>query len=330
MQQNPPLFYRLTALWVVIEAFLGGLIHGLKLPVSGLLVGSAAICIISLLAFYFNKKGVILKATLLVVFFKFLLSPHSPPTAYVAVLFQGLIAEVLFWNRKYFKLSCITFGLLALIESAVQRIAVLMILFGLKFWQAVNDWLSKLFHQSITSNYSLWMAIGYIILHAVLGLFVGIWMSKLPQKINNWKLVAQVNNASSLSTNIYQPKKNKYKNVIWILPVWLCLFGLVVWGLLKQNSTAFALHWAVQLCARMGFILLTWYWLVIPLFSFFLKKFINKVNTKYAVEIKAVQTVLPFIQQLIQESIKETKESKGIKKWKLVFKKVITGVVYDK
>jgi hypothetical protein len=45
-RQDDSVYLRLLAIWVLAESFLGGLPHGLKLPVNGLLVaGSAMLCI---------------------------------------------------------------------------------------------------------------------------------------------------------------------------------------------------------------------------------------------------------------------------------------------
>ena len=52
-------YFKLTALWVLCEAMLGGMIHGLKIPVSGLLVGSCAVVCICLLAWYVPARGTI-------------------------------------------------------------------------------------------------------------------------------------------------------------------------------------------------------------------------------------------------------------------------------
>ena len=59
-------YFRLIALWVICEAMLGGIIHGLKLPVSGLVVGSCAIVCICLIGRYVPEKGSIIKATVIV------------------------------------------------------------------------------------------------------------------------------------------------------------------------------------------------------------------------------------------------------------------------
>jgi hypothetical protein len=137
------LWYRLTGLWILCEAMLGGIIHGFRLPVSGLIVGSCAVICISQIAWYSPEKGAILKATLIVAIFKMLLSPQAGFPAYIAVFFQGLMGELFFWNRKYFRLSCFLFASIALIESGLQRILVLTMIYGNDLWTAVNAFISK-------------------------------------------------------------------------------------------------------------------------------------------------------------------------------------------
>ncbi len=51
-----------------------------------------------LIAYYVPLKGAILKATIIVAIFKMMLSPHTPPSAYIAVFFQGLLGQVLFFD----------------------------------------------------------------------------------------------------------------------------------------------------------------------------------------------------------------------------------------
>src|SRR3954466_15147819 len=109
-EEKKSIYYRLVALWVVCEALLGGIIHGLRLPISGLIVGSSAVVCISLIAWYRPARGTILKATMVVALFKMMLSPHSPLPAYLAVFFQGFLGELLFFRRKNFRLMCILFG----------------------------------------------------------------------------------------------------------------------------------------------------------------------------------------------------------------------------
>ena len=131
--KNIDAYFRLVALWVVCEAFVGGIIHGIKLPISGIIIGSAAVICISLIGYYFPDKGMILKATIIVTIFKMMLSPQSPPMAYVAVFFQGVVGELCFFNKKYFTASSFFFALIALIESGLQRIIILTFVYGKNF-----------------------------------------------------------------------------------------------------------------------------------------------------------------------------------------------------
>ena len=53
--KNNNIFIRLTALWALIEAGLGGLLHAFHLPFTGIILGGFAVLIISLLAQHFEK-----------------------------------------------------------------------------------------------------------------------------------------------------------------------------------------------------------------------------------------------------------------------------------
>ena len=96
------IYYRLIALWIICEAFAGGIMHSIKIPFSGLVISSLAMICIILIAHHVSEKNAILKATIIVAIFKLMLSPHSPGTAYIAVFFQGLLGNFLFLNKKQF------------------------------------------------------------------------------------------------------------------------------------------------------------------------------------------------------------------------------------
>src|SRR5688572_2281085 len=125
--------HRLIAVWALAEGFLGGILHGLHLPVTGLVVGSISVCCLALLSRVQLKKGELLKATILVLLVKVMFSPHSPPTAYFAVFSQGLLAEILFSASKRYKLNCFLLAVLTQLQSAIQHIVVVLIVVGLDF-----------------------------------------------------------------------------------------------------------------------------------------------------------------------------------------------------
>ena len=223
---NKQVYYRLIALWVLCEAMLGGIIHGFKIPVSGLVVGSCAIVCICLIAWYVPTKGAIIKATIIVAVFKMMLSPQAPPPAYIAVFFQGLLGELLFWNKRYFKLSCILLAVLGLLESGLQRILVLTIVYGNDLWKVINNFINGLTKQKVTTNYSLWIGVAYVALHFITGIVVGWWASLLPRQIEKWRNEKKYNiilkDAAPFSP-IIKKKRQRLKTGL-----------LIIWFLLKK------------------------------------------------------------------------------------------------
>src|SRR5690606_29531378 len=87
---------RLTALWALNECGLGGLLHALNSPMTGLLVGSIAmVCIALICSLADDKWRTVMSSLLIVLIIKALVSPHSSPTAYVAVAFQGVTGALI-------------------------------------------------------------------------------------------------------------------------------------------------------------------------------------------------------------------------------------------
>lgn len=118
------LYYRLITFWVISEVVAGGMVHGFHVPFVGMIVSDFAVVCICLIGYYAGTmpekmkhstevserwftKGAIIKSTIIVCIFKMMLSPHTPPTVYFAVFFQGLMGQILFINIKHFRISCI-------------------------------------------------------------------------------------------------------------------------------------------------------------------------------------------------------------------------------
>jgi ABC-type thiamin/hydroxymethylpyrimidine transport system permease subunit len=186
---------------------------------------------ISLLAWHFPQRGIILKATIIVCVFKMMLSPHSPATAYIAVLFQGLAGELLFLNRKYFRISCLLLAVIALVESAIQRLLVLTILYGTQLWEAVNIFLSRLSGESSPTSYSWYFAAGYVLLHLVVGIFVGRFIATLPARLI--KTNAFDNEKDTVSGTAVSKKRKGFLRPALLLSSHYCLF---IYNLLSRSG----------------------------------------------------------------------------------------------
>lgn len=178
------LLHRLTALWALAESGLGGLLFALHIPATGLLLGAFSTVIISLLAYYAARPArSILQALVLVLLVKAAVSPHSPPPAYLAVGFQGLVGAALFGSGLPFRLAAVLLGGLALAESALQKVIVLTILFGKSLWQALDAAYASLvseFHLPAGASATGWVLGAFVGGYGLWGLLVGAWAGRLP------------------------------------------------------------------------------------------------------------------------------------------------------
>jgi hypothetical protein len=208
---SQPTLYRLTLLWAFAESGLGGVLHGLKIPVTGFVLGAFSVVIISLMASFASQPyRDILKATLLVLAIKFAVSPHSPVPAYVAVLFQGVAGACMFQLFKFRMATVLIFSVLVLVESALQKPLVATLIFGNELWQAIDALANQLlvfFGANETLHFSatfLWVYAG---VYACWGVLVGIWTYHLPRQLSE---LSMEQNNNVLAMRVLPRRKNKW------------------------------------------------------------------------------------------------------------------------
>jgi hypothetical protein len=323
----------LIALWVLCEALLGGIIHGLKLPVSGLVVGSGAIICICLIAYYVPMKGAIIKATVIVAIFKMMLSPHSPPTAYVAVFFQGCLGQLLFLNLRFFKFSCLVLGFLSMIESAVQRIFVLIILYGTNLWNAVDQYLSKLTNQEIITNYTLMIAAGYILLHAVVGLLVGGFSANIATKSKEWismKIFFEEAPKQKTIEKFQAPSRSKRIMRLSFFIIWILLIIAFLQSITGFGNPIIPAHVSLQILFRSFLIVLTWYFLISPIVLAMMKKRLEKQKENNRGDIQQVMLILPSIKYLVSKSWQMSEGERKFARLKMFLKILLVNLLHYK
>jgi len=329
---NKQVYYRLIALWVICEAFAGGIMHGMKLPFSGLIVSSLAITCIILIAYYIPSPSAIIKATVIVAIFKLMLSPHSPPTAYIAVFFQGLMGQLLLSNRRYFKAGAILLAVLALVESAIQRILVLVIIYGNNLWKAVDSFLQKLTHEKSPGNYSFMIAGGYIALHALMGIFVGIYAVRLAKRSASWKDTnpALVFDKKNIEREIIFQRNKKASKLKWIFVViWLALLALYVQSLLDTAHALFPKGIIADMLLRSALIILSWYLILGPLAMLLIKKIIRSQQEKKQADINEVMLLVPQTKYIFKQSLQLSETASGYARIKLFLKILLVNVLAD-
>ena len=299
---------RITALWAFSEAFMGGILHGLQIPFAGLALSFVAAVCITLIALGSAQKGEILKATLLVIAVKFILSPHTPPMAYVAVLIQGIMGELLFLNKRFFKPAAFILTLFSLLYSAFQHLLILTLLFGKQFWVAIDIFLNK-----ITQNfskgaihYSLYIVLFYIGCYLVAGIAGGILNIKIIKKVqagNGAGLLLQqldslVINDTDAFSNSHPVKKKKS---------WMMIFGglmllLLIASYIPFFNTGFSKSKVLEIILRGVIIILVWSFLITPLLRIQMQKWITRYKEKKAGAIQQVVALLPGIKTIVAQS----------------------------
>jgi len=326
-ERNKELYYRLIALWVVCEAFAGGIMHAVKIPFTGMIVSSLSVMCIILIAFYVHGINAIIKATLIVAVFKLMLSPHSPPTAYIAVFFQGYLGHLLFYNKKFFTASAIILSVLALVESAMQRILVLIILYGNTFWHAVNQYVQKLVG-GYDTNYSFIIASVYILIHAIAGLFIGIFAVRLANRSSKWKikypgLVIDKNCNSELN-----PAFRKNKKVKWLfIIIWIALVFIFIHSYVNPSASVLPAGNVFKIIIRALLIILSWYLFFAPLIMQWIRRMLSSHESRHNLPTNEIMLLIPETKYLFIQSWSLAGSERGFKRFKVFLKILLVNIL---
>lgn len=263
----------LIALWAFCESGLGGVLHAVKLPFTGFFVGGFACIILMLLAQqYKHKPYQLLNATLIVIAIKFMVSPQAPFPAYIAVGFQGLLAWLVFSTLGRNIFTCIFFGGIALLESALQKFLLTTIIYGKSVWEALDIFakgLLKDFHLSPDFSFSYWIIVSYASLYFVWGLFLGYKTFYLPQKLQ--KIAGSLPRFEPNS--VTENKKTKTIHLKWLsLLLTIVFIGGMFW---LVDGT---LHKGVYVLLRTVLVLFLLLFVLNPLLRLLLQKITKKMS----------------------------------------------------
>lgn len=309
---------RITALWALSEAAFGGVLHALRIPFTGLFIGGSAVIFITLIAFFNSERGTILRATLIVMMVKAIVSPHSPINAYLAVTFQGIIGEMLFLLIPSKKMAAFMLGFLSLLESALQKLLVITIVFGQNVWESIDIFTKFILDQFlITSELSQMMSMSiilisvYLIIHLSAGIVIGLWAPLLAASVKD-----KVENKpiTHLMLNVVERKfksKSKSKRKIWkkfsilsIILLAIIIFVLSYFFHVFEKSKGYA---ALLMIFRSIMIIGIWFFILSPLLVKKLRYFLNKKSSPYKGEIENIINIFPVMKQVIYHSWREAK-----------------------
>lgn len=319
---------RLTALWALNEAGLGGLMHLFRSPFTGIFVGGGAVLLISLIGYTAKKPApAILKALVLVLIIKGIVSPHSPLPAYLAVSFQGLVGAILFTVLPSFRVAALLLGGLALLEAAVQKLLVMTLLFGMPLWESIDAFVDGVLKKmgvldsGSSASGSLWVVGLYVGVYLVSGLFIGWMAGRLPQAVGKAAsrlTVPEIKDPVAL----HGPRQPKpfYRNRLF--KIMLLLIGVLLSEYYFSPQTWQTLL-PLWLFLRVLLVLGVWYFLVGPLLMRLLQRFLKKKQSAYQQEVDAALDLLPVFRSLSRSAWAETKHLSGWRRLREVAVRIV-------
>jgi len=338
VHQNPLLssskVEKITALWALSESALGGILHALKFPFRGMIISSVAIILISMIARFSDKRGQIVKSTILVILIKAAISPHSPLTAYLAVFLQGLLGELFFFTKKFKMLSALLLGITVSFLNGFQKVLVLTLIYGMTLWATVDDFLNyiaeKWFMFSISDpiDFSVLLISVYVGIHVLLGVIAGIMAYTIPNRVEE-KLKEPSFMIPLMEQKANEQKIKRKRKRKWLKPSALVIFILsvilILASYLYPETSKFDVSAIIIMLARSVLIMVIWFFFIAPRITNYLKKYLYKKQNKYAKEFTSFISFMPNLKILVASAWKTSSKFKRVKRLKLF---LITCLVY--
>jgi len=316
---------KLIVLWAFSEAALGGLLHALRIPLTGLFVGGSAVIFISLIAHYSQNKTSIIKATVLVLIIKFVVAPYTPLPAYFSVFAEGLLGFLFFNLLKLKKTAPILLGFFALLFSSFQKIFVFTVLFGMTLWESIDIFITFVLNQlSISSelniSYSYLIISFYIFVHILGGIFSGLVAGKIPNWVINFSQKIEFENI--VPEEDIEKRNRKQKRKFWYQKKSGIMFILIatILVVVSYTTSTFESNLPVKIFImfiRSIVITTLWFLLITPFAMKFVQKVLSKKKSEYTIEVENIVTLLPEMKASVNYSWKKSKEKNGLSRIKL-------------
>ncbi len=300
---------RLTALWAFSESGLGGVLHALQVPFTGLVVGGYAVIIITLIAYFSSHQySKILQSLLIVLIVKAAVSPHTPFPAYVAVSFQAVVGFVLFGLMRINFLSILLLSVLAMIESAIQKLLILTLFFGKSLWKATDELGNLVAKQLSVSSIdgSKWVIGIYLFIYVLGGILIAFLAYKMLGQLS-----FETKNAFTF-TPAHQKiqgtdNKKKFKSKLLSLVTVLFIISVL---LIMGDSQSAAFNVLKTIIWTMTAVV-TWYIIISPLFTKLIHWVLRKRQDRYSEQIGATLSFIPILKQLTAQAWKVSSHFKG-------------------
>ncbi len=318
---------RLTALWAFSESGLGGIMHALQIPFTGLVVGGLAVILISLIAEIsgHNYKQ-ILKSAVIVLIVKAMVSPYTPFPAYIAVSFQAMLGYALFSLLNINILSILLLSSIAMLESAIQKLLVLTLFFGESFWKALDSLVTFITGQLgiSSSNGSQWIIGFYLFLYLAGGMMIARIAWKTIKGFSVEQDAFIIDHAEITNKVFFQddkPVQRIHFQKLWILIILLIEISVLLF-LFAADTKQGWLEVAKTISWTLSAIFIL-FMIIGPLFTKGIQKLLQKKESRYSDEVLKIISFLPVLRQLTALAWQRGKLYNGLARWQFFFSALI-------
>jgi len=302
VEQRSVAIQRLTALWAFAESGLGGILHALQIPFTGLIVGGMAVIIISFIAGISERNyKQILKSAVIVLIVKAMVSPHTPFPAYIAVSFQAFLGYALFSILRVNLVSIFLLSTIAMMES-----------------DEMMDFIATQFGTSSVDG-SRWIIGSYLFIYLIGGFIIGWITYRIIKGFASGKASSNLENAIIFNTEVFKQAapKRTFLNKLWGIILVLVVLSVILFVFApdaKQGWVAVlrTISWTMA-------VILLWYMVARPVFTKLIQKLLRKKESRYSDEVLKVLSFLPVLRQLTALAWEKSKLYSGREKWQFFF-----------
>ena len=237
-----------------------------------------------------------------------LVSPHSMISAYFAVSFQAILAGVLFHTIGVRKWTIILLTTMGLVESAMQKIISLTILYGKSIWEAIDalgQWISNNLGYLIPFDSSNAAIAAYVTLYTGAGILIGFRVHALILRMETSTNIDQYRIDVEEKTSFGSTKKKKgrwrFVSVALLLAI-LIIMTLHYTGQLSNSYTN-----ALYILLRTLLVIGVWYLLIGPILLHYVKKYLSNKSSEISTEVDEVFSIIPYMRYIVHYAWKNAK-----------------------
>ena len=250
-------------------------------------------------------------------------SPQSPITAYVAVAFQGIIGAILFEKVKNQNLASYLTAIFCLMETALQKLLVLLILFGTSFIKALDTFIADIFQKLNleVNSFSIWILWIYLSVYFVWAIYIGYICTSLPHEMQKRQLKFMELGYLESDLSIDKKKKSVWLNAT-IIAVGLAL--ILVLAITFESDILMITFY------RTLIVVFLW-WVLSPLLKKAVFYFLNKKRMNYSSDFSSIFSMLPKMKNKVRPAYNMAKtDVKGIAIYKeFVFNMIALSLYSD-